>query len=55
MPGFSVRILELPEQVGEQRLSLHWLFLAIGLILVGAGAFGLRPDLLLTGRLPGTY
>jgi hypothetical protein len=41
MPGFRVQIMNLPEQTGERRISIHWFFLPLGLVLVAVGAWEL--------------
>ncbi len=52
MPGFRVRINYLPEQPGERKISLHWLFLPLGLGLLIVGIMGLRNYLRLSGPPP---
>lgn len=49
MPGFRVRLPDLPEQPGERRISVHWFFIPVGLGFLAAGAAGVR-DSLLNGR-----
>jgi len=49
MPGFRIRVKDLPEQSGERRISVHWFFLPLGLILLAAGLVGLRNYFLLNG------
>jgi hypothetical protein len=38
MPGFRVPLKELPEHPNERRISVHWFFLPVGLLFIGAGA-----------------
>jgi hypothetical protein len=52
MPGFRVQINDLPEQPGERRISLHWLPLMAGLILLAIGVMGLRDYFRLKGPPP---
>ncbi|PWU20797.1 MAG: hypothetical protein C5B50_03105 [Verrucomicrobia bacterium] len=49
MPGFRVRINDLPEQPGERKISQHWFFLLIGLVLLAMGLKGLRDYVTLKG------
>jgi hypothetical protein len=42
MPGFRVRIKDLPEQSGERRISVHWFFLPVGLICLAGAWLGWR-------------
>jgi hypothetical protein len=49
MPVFRVRLQDLPEQPGERRISVHWFFLPLGLILLAIGVVGLGDYFLLNG------
>lgn len=42
MPGFRVRIADLPEQPGESRISFHWLALPLGVFFLYGGLMCLR-------------
>jgi len=42
MPGFRIRLQNLPEQPGERRISVHWFFLPVGLGWLVAGVIGTR-------------
>jgi len=42
MPGFRIRLRNLPEQPGERRISVHWFFLPTGLAYFAAGVVGVR-------------
>jgi len=46
MPGFRIRLQNLPEQPGERRISVHWFFLPVGLGWLAAGVSGVRDWLL---------
>jgi len=46
MPGFRIRLQNLPEQSGERRISVHWFFLPVGLGWLVAGAIGVHDWLL---------
>jgi len=53
--GFRVRIKDFPEQPGERRVSIHWFFLLLGLVLVGVGLIGLRDYFLKRGPVFSAY
>ena len=55
MPGLRVRLPELPEQSGERRISVHWFFLPLGLVLCAAGLIGLLDHFLRNGPPIGIY
>jgi hypothetical protein len=42
MPGFRIRLQDLPEQPRERRISVHWFFLPVGLGWLVGGALGVR-------------
>ena len=46
MPGFRIRLQNLPEQPGERRISVHWFFLPVGLGWLVVGVIGVRDWLL---------
>jgi hypothetical protein len=55
MPGFRFRLKDLPEQTGERRISIHWFFLPLGLVLVAVGLIGLRDYFLKNGPMFSMY
>lgn len=42
MPGFRMKLNELPEQPGERRISVHWFFLPAALFYLAGGIACLR-------------
>ena len=49
MIGLNVRLMPIPEQAGEPRISVHWFFVPVGFGLIAAGLVCLRYGIVYVG------